>query len=73
MKPTITKIVCPKCASPKTELAKWVTYTDVNTQDTEHGREHRCKACGHIWQIMDVIKPDPRQAHTADPRETKPL
>ena len=70
IKPTITKVICPRCAGERTELTKWVTYTDVKTQDTEFGHEHRCVACGHTWQIIDLVHKFTDQSEANDERKT---
>ena len=70
MKPTITKIVCPQCASERTKLTRWVKYTDVETGINEYGREYRCAGCGHIWQTMDLVYKFSDQNEANDERKT---
>jgi hypothetical protein len=53
---------CPRCGQGRHRRSK-LDWLDLEVDV--------CLNCFYIWPLP--VKPDPRQAHTADPREAKPL
>lgn len=62
MSEKILEPVCPKCGATEHRRAKL---------DWQNLEVDVCLNCFHIWPLP--IKSDPRQTHTADPRQGKPL
>ena len=62
MSEKILKPVCPKCGATEHRRAKL---------DWQNLEVDICLNCFHIWPLS--VNADPRQTHTADPRQAKPL
>ena len=59
----ILQPICPKCGATEHRRAK-IDWLGVEVDI--------CLNCFNMWPVP-IKSPDPRQAHTADPREAKPL